>query len=255
MKKSKNKTLVKKELVTVSKDGFQIKCQQSTEGILFPDEKEPQKETVFLKIIPLKNHIYEVYRLNGQCYFYDAKRKQIIGIASEQFDMMDESFQIIPMAGNLYQFSTKNDSYLYDSALKDMIGTNPKLYHIDGAVNQVKIEIEQGMFLYDKKTCRYLSPVFDHIGVFKTISIPNTKYKSIEAPFTTFLDESRENHIDGKIDVNGAFIGDLTAIIDGEVTLHSLEDNYASFDLIETKDYYQLFIENCKKNIGKRKKR
>lgn len=252
-KKARNK-LVMKNLIPVSTNlGLKLMCQQTKEVFTFESEEGPVQENVFLKVIHIKNGIYEIYRLNGECYIYDSKRKQIIGADNEYLDL--EHLNVKHIAGNLYHFSNKEYSYLYDSSLKEMIGSHPKVIHIKGANNRIQIHMDEGAFLYDTMECTYLSPIFDYLGVFKIKTVPNTDYTSIEAPFTTYLESNKENHIDGKIDVNGAFIGDLILTMNGTVSIHSLEDNYASFDIHENKDYYLKFIEGCKRNLQHQKKR
>ena len=217
---------------------------QTPEALSFYDKQIPYRTKLFRKLKPIQNDIARLYLLDGSCYFYNPKRNEIIGRDNHQLDTLEDC-HFSHVIGYLYAISSQDQTYLYDVKSAEIIGTlfsiHDRGYRRIPKVSDIVVgKTKEGEFLYNTVTGKIQTPIFSMIQNFEIYDQSNPEYST--AQFRTYLDDSHNHYITGRINLDGSFIDKaITGIVDGRVTIYPVDDEMDDNDMT-----YQNILYRCK---------
>ena len=220
------------------------KYYQTPEALSFYDKQIPYRTKLFRKLKPIQNDIARLYLLDGSCYFYNPKRNEIIGRDNHQLDTLEDC-HFSHVIGYLYAISSQDQTYLYDVKSAEIIGTLSSIHdrgyrRIPKVSDIVVGKTKEGEFLYNTVTGKIQTPIFSMIQNFEIYDQSNPEYST--AQFRTYLDDSHNNYITGRINLDGSFIDKaITGIVDGRVTIYPADEEMDDHNMT-----YQNILYRCK---------
>lgn len=220
------------------------KYYQTPEALSFYDKQIPYRTKLFRKLKPIQNDIARLYLLDGSCYFYNPKRNEIIGRDNHQLDTLEDC-HFSHVIGYLYAISSQDQTYLYDVKSAEIIGTLSSIHDIGyrriPKVSDIVVgKTKEGEFLYNTVTGKIQTPIFSMIQNFEIYDQSNPEYST--AQFRTYLDDSHNHYITGRINLDGSFIDKaITGIVDGRVTIYPVDEEMDDNDMT-----YQNILYRCK---------